>query len=111
MSLQVARAHEKWCGVLFLDDAVRDGKQRRGHFETEHSRGLEVKHQVESGLLDDRKVGGLLTFQNPTDVEANLAPRGGEARSVARKRARIYRGAVPKHSGYCVASAEQYDLR
>jgi len=42
----------------------------------------EVNHELELGSLHDRQVNGLLTFENPADVDADLAMRIGNARAV-----------------------------
>jgi hypothetical protein len=44
-------------------------------FEPERFGGLEVDHQVEFGGLQNRKIGWLLTLENPPGVDADLSIR------------------------------------
>jgi len=65
-----------------------------GHFEAERLGGLEVDHQFELGRLYDRKVGGLLAFENPAGVNTDQTVRIHKASSIADEAAN--RGGIAK---------------
>src|SRR5262249_27068656 len=65
-----------------LDHLVGARDNRGGNLQAECFRGLEVDHQVELSRLQHRQVGRLRAFENPTDIDAGLAPGGDKARSV-----------------------------
>src|SRR5437868_106099 len=51
--------------------------------DAERLSGLEVDDQFELGRLYNRQIGGLLAFENPSRVNADLPKRAGEIGSVA----------------------------
>src|SRR5262249_60192733 len=69
-------------GSLF-DHLVSSREQGRGHREPKRPCGLEVDDQLEFCRLNDRKVGGLFTFKNPTNIGAPLTVHRCKIRPVA----------------------------
>ena len=55
--------------LALFDHLVGAAEQRNGKRQTERLRGLEVDDQLDFCRLLDRKVGGLLSFENPTGVD------------------------------------------
>ena len=73
--------------IKLLDHLVGDREQPWREAEPECLGRVEVNHELELGSLHDRQVNGLLTFENPTDVDADLAMRIGNARAVTHQAA------------------------
>ena len=48
-----------------FDHLVGAREQRRRHFEAERLGSPQIDHELELGCLDDRKVRGLLSLENP----------------------------------------------
>src|SRR5262249_40413067 len=61
------RTHAVQQKSLF-DHLIRARKERRRYCETERLRGLEIDGQLIPGRRLNRKVGGLLTFEDAIDV-------------------------------------------
>jgi hypothetical protein len=55
-----------------FDRLVRERKQLGGHVEAERLCSLEIDHELDFGWLQDRQIGGLRAFENPSDIDASL---------------------------------------
>jgi hypothetical protein len=66
-----------------FDNLVGTSEDRNWDRKTERLGGLEIDDQLEGGRLLDRQIGWLLAPEDPSGVNAELAPRIGEARSIA----------------------------
>src|SRR6266511_2300381 len=94
-----ADVHLRSCYVAFvpttvidvssLDHLVGAGEQRGRNLDAERSRGRKIDHEFEFAGLNDRKIGGLGTLQDSASIDADLAKRFREARSVAHQPARF----------------------
>src|SRR5271165_4724941 len=56
-----------------LDHLVGEGKQLRWDVEAECLCGFEIDDKFKPSRLHHWKIGGLLTLENPTDIDAYLA--------------------------------------
>src|SRR5712664_332775 len=65
-----------------FDHLVGDRKDDRWNGQAEGPGGFEIDHQLELGGLHDRQVGGLLTLEYPTGVDAGETISIGEARTI-----------------------------
>src|SRR5439155_17396239 len=71
-----------------FDDLVGAGEDRWRDGEAERPGGLEIDDQLECGWLLHRQIGWLGTLEDLPDVNADLTPCAGEARSIADQAAR-----------------------
>src|SRR5215472_8970725 len=66
-----------------FDDLVGAGEQQGRNGQAERFGRFEIDNQLELGRLLDRQIGGLLAFQNPSGVNAELTKNNSQARSIA----------------------------
>jgi hypothetical protein len=82
------------------------GQREQSIWDVEAKRlgGLEINDQLDFGGLHDRKVGGLLTLENPADIDAYLAIPIGKIGAIAHQA--TGRGEFPKliNCGHCMIS-------
>jgi ABC transporter substrate binding protein len=84
-----------------LDNLVDDGEDAGRNVEAESLRGLEVHDKIELGGLLHRQVGGFLSLEDATDIDAGLAKGVGLARSVAHKSTlnRVFSSFIDRRNG------------
>src|SRR5262245_62126511 len=68
---QLIRSRPGW--IASFDHLVGAGEQRRGHFEAERFRRLEVDHEFVLCRVLHRQVGRLLALEDATDVSCSAA--------------------------------------
>jgi len=66
-----------------FDHLVGAREERLWHGEAERLGGLEIDDQLDPGALVDRQIGGFLTLEDPSGVNADLVKGSREARSIA----------------------------
>ena len=84
--------------VDLFDDLVGDAKDVGRHREGDRLRGLQVDHQLELGRLDDRKISGLLAFENAAHIDSGLPEIVDLIASIADEPAGIGVGAICGHA-------------
>jgi len=70
-----------------FDHLLGAQQNRRRYVQAKRFGGLQIHHQLEFGWLMNRQIGGLLTLENPADVDTDLAKRVRDAASVAHQTA------------------------
>jgi hypothetical protein len=87
-----------------FDHLVGEGKQLRWDVEAECLCGFEIDDQFKPSRLHHRKIGGLLTLENPTDIDAYLAIPIGKIGAIAHQA--TGRGEFPNliNCGHCMIS-------
>src|SRR5262249_1936781 len=90
--------------VYLFDHLSGCDEHRRRDREAERLRGLEVDRQLGLRDLLDRQVGGLLTLDNPSGVDASLTVRLGNAAPIAHQAASG--GELPRLKDRCKCVAE-----
>src|SRR6266404_6836108 len=93
-----------------FNQLFRSGEQRRRNFEAQRLGSLEVDHQLEFGRLHDREVGGLLTFEDPTGVDAGLTICIGNAGTVAHQYSGSDMLSPRRYRRYCIAFRQRGEL-
>src|SRR5439155_4418206 len=83
----IATVRARWRRGSF-DDLVGAGEDRRRDRQAERRGSLEIDDQLECGWLLHRQIGWLGTLEDLPDVNADLTPCAGEARSIADQAAR-----------------------
>ena len=90
--------------VASFDHLVGEGKQLRWDVEAECLCGFEIDDQFKPSRLHHWKIGGLLTLENPADIDAYLAIPIGKIGAIAHQA--TGRGEFPNliNCGHCMIS-------
>src|SRR4051794_27252457 len=93
-----------------LDHLVGECKHLCRQIDTERLGSLEINDQFELGRLYNRQIGGLLAFENPPRIDADLAKRTSKVASIAHEPAGRGIGAAIVDRRKLVARRELDDL-
>src|SRR5215469_10700384 len=96
---------------FLFDHVVGASKQRRRNIEAKRTGSLQIDDEFKLGRLQNRKIGGLSTFEDAAGINAHLPKYVTNAGPVAHQQASCDHFARKTTSGYSVTRCERDKLR
>src|SRR5215510_13390894 len=97
----VGSAWRKPSAAILLDHFVCNADHVGGEREPDCFGSLEINDHLEFARLDDRQIGGILAFENPSGIDASLPVHIAQVCAVAHEASRLNEiaGRVDRRNG------------